>query len=260
MFFASFYLAAASMAIPQHQPTRVDYLEQLLVREGLSRQEAKDCLKDKRLKEPLKKVEEELLTWNEFEKRLLTKESVERGKTFLQSNADWLRQAQGKFSVPPEVLTALMRVESDLGKNRGQYEVYKFFFQKAVSPGNKQWKWAAINFASLAIYCKGAKLDCLSLEGSRAGALGLIQFLPYNLVKFGIDADADGVVDLDKNPDAILSAARFLNVLGWRKSPTMALSRYYGSPVRYSQAVLKYAAALKPVVVVTASRRSRNKK
>ena len=54
------------------------------------------------------------------------------------------------------------------------------------------------------------------IQGSYAGALGIPQFMPSNYLKFGQDADEDGKVNLfDSHPDAIASAARYLQNFGW---------------------------------------------
>lgn len=239
MFF-SFFLALA-VVVPS---TRATYIEQQLVRYGLTKSEAKVALGDKRLADPLKLVTEERVTWTEFERRLLAQESVANGASFLLAHNQWFMKARAKFSVPPEVIASLIRVETELGGNLGQHEVYKLLYQRAVSPRYRNWSWAAINFASLAGYCKAARLDCFALQGSREGALGLVQFLPYNIWLFGVDADGDGVVDLQNPADAVLSAARFLYAVGWQKNRRHALARYYGSSQRYPEAVLRYAQAV----------------
>ena len=63
-------------------------------------------------------------------------------------------------------------------------------------------------------------LHPLELRGSSAGAIGLPQFLPGNVRRFGRDADRNGSVDLFSAPDAIYSVGSFLNSYGWnRKNP-----------------------------------------
>jgi membrane-bound lytic murein transglycosylase B len=64
-------------------------------------------------------------------------------------------------------------------------------------------------------------IDPFSLQGSFAGAVGMPQFMPGNILKYGVDFDGDGVVDLRNSPsDAIGSVANFLVQHGWDRTAT----------------------------------------
>jgi membrane-bound lytic murein transglycosylase B len=60
--------------------------------------------------------------------------------------------------------------------------------------------------------------DPLSLQGSFAGAVGMPQFMPGNILKYGVDFDHDGTLDLRNSAaDAIGSVANFLVNHGWSR-------------------------------------------
>jgi len=68
------------------------------------------------------------------------------------------------------------------------------------------------------LYSRQAGLDPLSLTGSFAGAVGMVQFMPGNIAKFAVDFDGDGRIDLRNSAaDAIGSVASFLAGHGWRR-------------------------------------------
>ncbi|MEF8834456.1 MAG: lytic murein transglycosylase, partial [Halofilum sp. (in: g-proteobacteria)] len=53
-------------------------------------------------------------------------------------------------------------------------------------------------------------------EGSWAGALGHVQFMPSVFAEYAVDYDDDGRRDLwNSVPDAMASAANFLRGIGW---------------------------------------------
>jgi membrane-bound lytic murein transglycosylase B len=57
---------------------------------------------------------------------------------------------------------------------------------------------------------------CLTQSGSYAGAIGLPQFMPGSILRFAVDGDLDGKIDLRHSPeDAIASVANFLKEHGW---------------------------------------------
>ncbi len=246
----------------QKAPTanpRLAFLDQELKKRKFGDTERRDILARPELTLPLVKPKEEFVSWTEFLRRLKCPESIARGKEYLEKNRQTLDTAFQRFRVPPESITAVVRVETDLGKNFGDWEIYKLFYQRAVSRTYRQWKWAAMNFAALAAYCRDAQTDCFSLRGSREGALGLVQFLPYTLEHYGVSAKGSGAPNLYAADDANLSAANFLQTLKWQQNPSGALARYYGSPHRYPEVVLAYAYAIgqpkpnqpKKVVAVT---------
>ena len=79
---------------------------------------------------------------------------------------------------------------------------------------------------------------------SSAGAIGWMQFMPSTWLRWGMDADGDGVADPWNPPDAIFSAARYLAAAGgrtdlqrgifaynhaqWYVDEILALARLYG--------------------------------
>src|SRR3546814_11873743 len=61
------------------------------------------------------------------------------------------------------------------------------------------------------------KLDALTTTGSYAGAIGLPQFMPGSLIRFAVDGDGDGVINVRaSSADAIASVANYLRQHGWR--------------------------------------------
>jgi membrane-bound lytic murein transglycosylase B len=67
--------------------------------------------------------------------------------------------------------------------------------------------------------------NIFALRGSWAGAIGIPQFMPGSYMKFAVDFDGDGQVDLSGTPaDAIGSVANFLKQHGWKPGETIVLA------------------------------------
>jgi membrane-bound lytic murein transglycosylase B len=68
-----------------------------------------------------------------------------------------------------------------------------------------------------------SKIDPLSVKGSYAGAIGIPQFMPGSVRRYGLDYDGDGHVDLAGNADdAVGSIANFLAQQGWKRDAAIA--------------------------------------
>ena len=54
--------------------------------------------------------------------------------------------------------------------------------------------------------------------GAYAGEIGQTQFLPSSYIKYGVDYDGNGHVDLRRSvPDVLASTANLLKVNGWQR-------------------------------------------
>ena len=234
---------AVSPAISQ----RVAYVVEQLVQNGFSRLEVQALFRDRRLRTyPPIKVAPRKIDWDGYIAALVSPASVQNGENFLDRYRTILTDAEQRFGVEKEVLTALLRVESNFGKNTGGYVTFNVFYTFMVrSTQESRWKRAAENLVSLAAYCKRFHQDCFGIKGSYAGALGPAQFLPHTLELYGYDGDGDGIVDVFQNHDAIFSAANFLAQNGWHEDKTEALGKYYGTTDGYPRAVLAYAESLR---------------
>ncbi|MBI4464240.1 MAG: lytic murein transglycosylase [Acidobacteria bacterium] len=227
---------------------RMAYVLSQLEENGFSRQEAEAFFQDSRLKiYPPREVAPRKIDWDRIIAQLVQRTSVREGQEFLSRHAAALQGAETESGVPKEVLVAIFRLESNFGRNSGNYGVFNVFYSFLVnSEEERRWRWAADNLVSLAAYCRATESDCFRLQGSYAGAMGPAQFLPRSLELYGRDGNGDRVVNPFEMADAIFSAANFLAQHGWRQDQTAALGKYYGSSNGYPRAIFAYAETLQP--------------
>ena len=85
------------------------------------------------------------------------------------------------------------------------------------------------------ILCREESFDPLSLTGSYAGAMGMVQFMPTPFRNVAVDFDGDGKKDIWENAsDAIGSVANYLNDRGWLRTEPVFSRATTSSPVRES--------------------------
>ncbi|HPU23830.1 MAG TPA: lytic transglycosylase domain-containing protein, partial [Candidatus Kapabacteria bacterium] len=87
------------------------------------------------------------------------------------------------------------------------------------------------------------KIPIGDIYGSWAGAFGIPQFLPSSYVKYAIDGNNDGVVDLFNLSDAVFSVANYLKSHGWGEmlSEQRKAIFAYNNSTAYVDAVMKLA-------------------
>ncbi len=154
-------------------------------------------------------------SWEVYRQRFLDPLRVEGGLAFWRENEEALRRASGVYGVPPEVIVAIIGVETIYGRVTGDFRVIDALTTLAFDyPRRAEFFREELEQFLLMTRENGS--DVFSVRGSFAGAIGLPQFMPGSIRRYAIDFDADGRVDLRSNPaDAIGSVARFLSVHGW---------------------------------------------
>jgi len=110
---------------------------------------------------------------------------------------------------------AFMGLESNYGNYMGNEKLIQSLATLAYDPRRSKFFTREL-IAALKLMDK--KTIPIDATGSWAGAMGAVQFMPTNVIAYGVDADNDGKVDLWNNKEDIYaSAANFLSELGWKK-------------------------------------------
>jgi membrane-bound lytic murein transglycosylase B len=172
-------------------------------------------------------------------------EHAELGVSFIQRNWSTFQRAENQLQVPKEVVAAIIVVESQAGKNTGNHLVlyrlsrlattnapdnlqqnyveqkklhHQITFSDVRRRGNYLERTFLPEISSLLSLAQSQGVDIFSIKGSSAGAMGLPQFLPSALLRFGVDGNRDGSVSLHQEADAIWSAANYLAHFGFRET------------------------------------------
>ncbi|WP_425988002.1 lytic murein transglycosylase [Afipia sp. DC4300-2b1] len=141
---------------------------------------------------------------------------INTGKAMLQRHAALLSRIQQRFGVPPEIVVAIWGLESDFGKGDiGKMPVIRTLTTLAHDCRRTELFQGEL-LAALKIVQRG-DLPLRDLIGAYAGELGQTQFLPSSYIKYGVDFDGNGHVDLRHSiPDVLASTANLLKTAGFR--------------------------------------------
>ena len=208
--------------------------------------------------------------------QFLSPYAVNKAARYLKRYGQTLEGAKRSFGVEPEVVVAVLMVETALGTYPGKYltvnvlstmaaseegeirqkvlaslteeqrsmqspEVIAKRLTKRATRGYRELK-ALIN------YVKNNDIDPFSVQGSSEGAIGIPQFLPSNIALYGRDGDGDGRIDLFNHHDAIVSVASFLRAHRWGRaqghSGKKKVLLYYNRSTYYADTVYTLAQRL----------------
>ena len=146
----------------------------------------------------------------------VTPPRVKRGKQLLQRHAALLSRIERQFGVPAPLIVAIWILESDNGTGDiGNLPVIRTLATMAHDCRRTELFQGEL-LAALQIVQRG-DLQLRDLIGAYAGEIGQTQFLPSSYIKYGVDYDGNGHVDLRHSvPDVLASTANLLKVNGWR--------------------------------------------
>ena len=141
---------------------------------------------------------------------------IKRAKQLMQRHAALLARIERQFGVPATLLMAIWTLESDNGTgDMGKLPVIRTLATLAHDCRRSELFQGEL-LAALQIVQRG-DLHLRDLIGAYAGEIGQTQFLPSSYVKYGVDYDGDGHVDLRHSvPDVLASTANLLKTNGWR--------------------------------------------
>jgi len=215
---------------------------------------------------------EATLNYDQF----LEKYSVERTISYLKTHRRTLDKMERDFGVSAPLVVAILSVETSCGRYMGSFNTVEILATQAVSlePAvyrqiiaylsaqeksnpdarkiEKKLKKKSVRayreLKALLTYYKDQNRNPLKIKGSIEGAIGLPQFLPSNVERYGFDGNGDGMIDLFQHKDAITSVASFLRAHKWREEngyeQKKQIIRKYNPSDYYAATVLKLAELL----------------
>ena len=128
-----------------------------------------------------------------------------------------LSEIELRIGAPGGPLVAFWGMESDYGGNIGDRDVLRATATHGAASSSGP-DWGSEFVAALKIL-QSRVVPRSKLIGSYAGALGQTQLMPTNYLKYGVDFDGDGRIDVWGDPmDALASTAQHLTrAAGWRR-------------------------------------------
>lgn len=193
-------------------------LQEKAIAQGVSAKTAKTVMANvqfvPRVIELDRKQPEFTTTFSDYLNRRVNDARVEKGRKLIKQHHALLAEVSEKTGVPAPYLVAFWGLETNFGSYLGKMSVPNSLTTLACDERRSTFFTKQL-IAALQIIDEGA-IAVEKMEGSWAGAMGHVQFMPTVFLKHAVDGDNDGKRDLwNSVPDAMLSAGKFLQSMGW---------------------------------------------
>jgi len=234
------------------------FIEERLVDKGMDKSQVQSMLNDSRIS-----IQPDIIIKNLFystprgtEKQPdiigIDPRSIKMGRIFIKDNKESLSSVEKRFGTSPQIITAILIVESKLGKYPMRYNVVSAYINLAylldpeyfgqiqkkyaveypqlndedtIKRAQSKAQWALDELYHLAYIANELKIDPLGIMGSFAGAIGPAQFIPSTFRSYGIDGDEDGIRNPFNMADAKASIGYYLKSSGWSEDASLETKR-----------------------------------
>ncbi len=170
--------------------------------------------------------------WHAYREIFVTRARVRGGAAFAREHRQVLERVRARFGVPPEVVAAIIGVETFYGRYTGGYRVIDALSTLAFfSP--RRGAFFRRELEEYLLFLGEENRGAADLMGSYAGAIGIPQFIPSSYRAYAVDFDGDGRRDLAGSvDDAVGSVGSYLARHGWREGEPRAVEMTARDPGR----------------------------
>ncbi len=178
--------------------------------------------------------------WYQYRKIFLTESRTQGGAEFWTEHADTLERAARDFGVSPEIIVAIIGVETFYGRRTGSYQVLNALATLGFDYPPRA-RFFRKELAQYLLLARDEEWDMMKPKGSYAGAMGMGQFIPSSYRAYAVDFSGDGKRDLWNSVDAIGSVANYFKRHGWKQGEGVAVPA-----IATNQSVERLKTDLKP--------------
>lgn len=155
------------------------------------------------------------LTYAKYVGSMVSADRIVKGQQKMAQHRALLDALQAQYGVPPQYIMAFWGAETNYGTFMGDFQVVRSVATLACMT-KRQAFFSNETVQALRILAMN-HMTREQMRGSWAGAMGNMQFMPSTFMKWGVDRDGNGRIDLwNSLPDAFASAANFLRGIGFK--------------------------------------------
>ena len=197
-----------------------DFIEKMVKEHNFAADEVKAILakaeRKQSILDAISRPAEKTKEWHEYRKIFLGEKRINQGIEFWRSHKKTILRASEVYGVAPEIIVAIIGVETRYGRHTGTYRVLDALATLGFDYP-KRGKFFRSELEQFLLLVREQDLDVTHLKGSYAGAMGYGQFIPSSYRAYAVDFDADNKVDIWQNPvDAIGSVANYFKAHKWQ--------------------------------------------
>lgn len=219
-------VSSAGFSLPLKQYPEADrFIQQMAKKHGFEAAELGALLSAAEIKQNILKAIQrpaEAKPWHQYRKIFLTEQRIAEGAKFWQRHQEILERVHHSYGVPPQIIVAILGVETLYGTRTGSFRVLDALATLAFAYPRRA-DFFRSELEQFLLLSREESMDPRIPQGSYAGAMGWPQFMPSSYRHYAADFDGDGKRDIWHNPgDVIASVANYFSQHGWQAGQPVA--------------------------------------
>jgi len=185
------------------------FMEKLVTEHGFEREYVESILTQgetqQSILDAISRPAERTKPWYEYRTIFVTPKRIKAGVKFWEEHRQRLERISKETGVPPQIMAAIVGVETYYGTRTGSYRVIDSLTTLGFDYPPRS-KFFRSELEQLFLLARDEQLNLDEMKGSYAGALGPPQFIPSSYRNYAVDGDGDGRRDLFNNWDDVLAS------------------------------------------------------
>jgi membrane-bound lytic murein transglycosylase B len=205
---------------------RTAFVDKMVADHGFDRDALNATLRsatiDQSILDAIARPAERVVPWYEYRAIFVNEARIAAGTRFWTEHAGTIQSISERYGVAPEMLVAIIGVETYFGQRTGKYRVLDSLATLAFAYPPRA-KFFSGELEQFLLLTREEGLDARTPMGSYAGAMGAGQFIPSSFRTYAVDADGDGKRDIWNDwADVLGSIANYFKKSGWKTGEPVA--------------------------------------
>lgn len=225
LLLCALHMSSANAADVEQRPELRSFIDEMVKQHAFDRAELTRLFTQTEVKPAIIEAissPAEKKSWRDYRPIFVNPARILGGVEFWNTHAQVLARAESVYGVAPEIIVAIIGVETRYGKNTGSYRVLDALTTLAFDYPERSTFFRS-ELEHYLLLAREEHLDPTVPKGSYAGAMGVPQFISSSYRRYAVDFDNDGRRDLWGDIDDVIgSVANYLSVFGWQPGAPVA--------------------------------------
>lgn len=171
----------------------------------------------------MNKPAETVNTWAVYRKNMLNDIRINYGVKYFKEHKYELLKAQNQYGVPAHIISGIIGMETNYGNSPMRFRAVDsiatlaFYYPRRAEYFQRELE-------ALFLFTKKTDTNIFDIKSSYAGAIGIPQFMPSNVLTYAVSGTGDKHIDIINNHlDALYSVANFLKRKGWKTGEPVSI-------------------------------------
>ena len=171
----------------------------------------------------MNKPAESVNTWKVYRTNMINDARIGLGIRYFKEHKTELIKAQKQFGVPAHIIAGVIGMETNYGYSPMKFRAVDSIATLAFYYPRRS-EYFQRELEALFLFARKTDTDIFDIKSSYAGAIGIPQFMPSNVLTYAVSGTGNKHIDIINNHlDALYSVANFLKKKGWKTGELVSM-------------------------------------